>query len=160
MPTVKIYDIVTNDKYEFPLKYHLVGAKSVAKYMGMTEEKVRKCLHYGKWNGEYKAIEAGIVVKSDRHYKEKGRAFNRSNYVRHIEMRKRYQREKYRVRAEIHAKQIDKSVIQYDKNGECIRHWESVRKACGDLGLCPSSISKCCKGKLKSTGGFTWKFAE
>ena len=59
MPATKVYDIVTNDRYELPVKYHLVGAKAVAKYIGMTENKVRKCLYYGKWNGEYKAVAVG-----------------------------------------------------------------------------------------------------
>ena len=49
MPTVKIYDIVTNDRYEFPVKAHLTGAKAVAKYIGVTEQKVRKYLHRNRF---------------------------------------------------------------------------------------------------------------
>lgn len=64
--------------------------------------------------------------------------------------------------ARIHSKELNhsKPIIQYDKNGKYIRHWKSAREACRNLGLYPSNISKCCKGELKSTGGFLWKFVE
>ena len=62
----------------------------------------------------------------------------------------------------IHSKEIDRSkpVIQCDKKGKFIKRWKSAREACQKLNLYPGNISKCCKGELKSTGGFTWKFAE
>ena len=64
--------------------------------------------------------------------------------------------------ARIHQINLDKSkaVVQMNKNGEVIKIWESARKAFKNTGVYPGNISKCCHGKLKSTGGYTWKFAE
>ena len=73
MPTVKIYDIVTNDRYEFPVKAHLTGAKAVAKYIGVTEQKVRQYLHRNRFPGEYKAVEVGCRIVSEKTKARKNR---------------------------------------------------------------------------------------
>lgn len=52
-----------------------------------------------------------------------------------------------------------KSVIQYDRNGIYIKKWGSIREAGFCLSICPSSISKVCKGKYKTIGGFKWGYA-
>lgn len=64
--------------------------------------------------------------------------------------------------ARIHAEILDKSipVEQYSKDGMYLATWKSAREACKQLGLYPGNISKCCRGYLKSTGGYKWKFAE
>lgn len=51
-----------------------------------------------------------------------------------------------------------RSVIQLTKNGDVIRVWDYIRQAADELGLHKSDISKCCNGKLKTTGGFVWKY--
>lgn len=38
--------------------------------------------------------------------------------------------------------------------------YESASEAARQLGLFRSSISRCCEGKLQSTGGYHWKFME
>ena len=46
---------------------------------------------------------------------------------------------------------------QIDKeSNRVIKVWESSYQAARELGLDSSAIIKCCKGKLKSTGGFKW----
>lgn len=50
MPTVNIYNIVTNDAYEIPLVCDLVGARAVAEYLGMRENYVSRCICTGKWS--------------------------------------------------------------------------------------------------------------
>ena len=42
---MKAYMIVTNDELELPVKMDIFGAKSAANYLGITEQKFRKCLH-------------------------------------------------------------------------------------------------------------------
>jgi DNA-binding transcriptional regulator PaaX len=86
MPIIKLYDIVTNDKWEYPVKYNLVGAKQVAKYLGITENMVRQCLCRGRFNGKYKAIEVGVRVLSDKQKKRKQRAYNARQYRRRKEL--------------------------------------------------------------------------
>lgn len=46
------------------------------------------------------------------------------------------------------------------KNGVIVKTWESIKAACVDSRFDSSSISKCCKGKLKSHKGFEWKYTD
>lgn len=53
-------------------------------------------------------------------------------------------------------KRWDKKVICIN-TGEC---FESIKKASEKYNLDSSSISKCCRGKLKTVGGYKWKYIE
>lgn len=54
-----------------------------------------------------------------------------------------------------------KRVAQYDKQTyELIKIWGGIREVERELGIDSGSISKCCKGKRKSAGGFIWKYVE
>ena len=53
-----------------------------------------------------------------------------------------------------------KPIIQYDKNGNYIQEWECIRQIERQLGICNQNISKCCKGKYKSCGGYVWKYKK
>ena len=53
-----------------------------------------------------------------------------------------------------------RKVIQLDLNGEIIKTWESIKKASKTLNIDSSAITKCCKGKLKQTGGFKWQYHD
>lgn len=52
-----------------------------------------------------------------------------------------------------------KKVLQLTKSGEFIRKWPSAKEAELQLVISQSSICKCCNGKLKSAGGFVWRYA-
>lgn len=54
---------------------------------------------------------------------------------------------------------ISKPVLQYTKDGTLVNTFKSVREAERETKLWHCSISACCKGKLKTTGGFIWKYA-
>ena len=51
-----------------------------------------------------------------------------------------------------------KPILQYDKTGNFIREWPSARKIEEETGIYNPNISKCCLGKLKTSGGYIWKF--
>ena len=51
-----------------------------------------------------------------------------------------------------------KPIIQYTKEGEFIKEWTSGREAYIVLSIPPGNITKCCKGELKSAGGFVWSY--
>jgi hypothetical protein len=51
-----------------------------------------------------------------------------------------------------------KPVVQYTTSGEFIRQWESGATASRELGIHKSDITRCCKGKAKSAGGFQWMY--
>lgn len=38
--------------------------------------------------------------------------------------------------------------------------YESLHAAAKDTGTHPSNISACCKGRIKQTGGYSWKFVD
>ena len=53
-----------------------------------------------------------------------------------------------------------KKVIQYTKSGEFVKEWASAMEAQRELGIAQSNICACCKGKLKSAGGYVWRYAD
>jgi len=52
-----------------------------------------------------------------------------------------------------------KKINQYTINGEFIKSFDSIMGAAKELSITANSISLCCRGLLKSYGGFTWKYA-
>ena len=53
-----------------------------------------------------------------------------------------------------------KVVIQYDLNMNKIAEYESTMDAQRTLGIANSNISACCRGKLKTSGGFIWRYKD
>ena len=51
-------------------------------------------------------------------------------------------------------------IRQFTKDGTFVKEWPSAHEADRQLGIARSSIGKCCKGCLKSTGGFVWRYAH
>lgn len=51
-----------------------------------------------------------------------------------------------------------KPVLQFSKSGELIAEYPSAHEAERQTGCYQTHICKCCKGKLKSTGGYIWKY--
>ena len=51
-------------------------------------------------------------------------------------------------------------ILQFSKDGELIAEYPSIREAERLTGCHHQSIGQCCKGKLKSCGGFIWKYKE
>ena len=53
-----------------------------------------------------------------------------------------------------------KKIIQINKDTkEIIKIYNSIIEASKELKISRSSISKCCKGKYKTCGGYIWKYA-
>lgn len=53
-----------------------------------------------------------------------------------------------------------KPVSQYDAHGNKIGEYSSIESAGRTCHLAPTSISLCCRRKLKSCGGFIWRFND
>lgn len=51
-------------------------------------------------------------------------------------------------------------IEQYDKFGNFIATWSCAKQAGNYLNIDPSGITKCCKGKYKTAGGYVWKYAN
>ena len=54
---------------------------------------------------------------------------------------------------------MSKPIIQYTKEGKFIKEWIGTSEASRVLGIDRRNITRCCKGKLKSAGGFVWSYA-
>ena len=50
-------------------------------------------------------------------------------------------------------------ILQYSKDGELIAEYPSTHEASRQTGCNQSNICQCCKGKLKSCGGYIWQYA-
>ena len=57
-------------------------------------------------------------------------------------------------------RKIGKQVIQLTMNLEFVREWNTLAEINRETGYSADYISKCCKGKVKSSKGFKWMFAE
>ena len=53
-----------------------------------------------------------------------------------------------------------KRVAQYDLNGNLIRIWDYIRQVEKETGISHANISKCCKGKSKTAGGYIWRYTD
>lgn len=53
-----------------------------------------------------------------------------------------------------------KPILQYDKNKNFIAKWEYIKQASDILNIPAPNICDCCKGKIKSAGGYIWKYEE
>lgn len=51
-------------------------------------------------------------------------------------------------------------ILQFSKEGEFIAEYPSLHEASRITGCNKGNICSCCKGKLKSAGGFIWKYKE
>ena len=48
--------------------------------------------------------------------------------------------------------------MQYTKENQAIKQWESIQQASNELKINRSDIGSVCNGRYKSAGGFIWKF--
>lgn len=52
-----------------------------------------------------------------------------------------------------------KEICQLTQDGELVNTFPSAAEAKRITGVCDTSIIRCCHGKLKTAGGYTWMFA-
>ena len=51
-------------------------------------------------------------------------------------------------------------VMQYDLQGNFIKEWSKIRDVEEQLNICHQDISRCCKKKRKTAGGFIWRYKK
>ena len=54
----------------------------------------------------------------------------------------------------------EKPVNQYDMDGNFIRRFDSVKEAASIINTNPNNIARNCRGVIKTTGNFSWRFAD
>ena len=55
-------------------------------------------------------------------------------------------------------KHYSKKIAQYSKEGEFVRFWDSTVEA-GNSGFNKTAITNCLKGRVKTSGGYIWRYA-
>ncbi len=50
------------------------------------------------------------------------------------------------------------AIVQCDKYGNFIRKWDYIRQAAKELNLNSECVSLCCKGKMKQTKGYYFRY--
>lgn len=53
-----------------------------------------------------------------------------------------------------------KKINQYDLEGNFIKMWDSTMDIERELNIHHAHISKCCKGKYKTSGGYHWQYKD
>ena len=81
-----------------------------------------------------------------------------NNKVENLEWCTRKYNANYGERGKRASKSLGKKIMQYTKNGELVKEWESIKEATEKLHL--YGIGRACRGKLKSSGGYIWKYKE
>ncbi len=56
------------------------------------------------------------------------------------------------------AKKLSKPVLQFTRDNKFVAEFPSTMEAERQTRIFQTNISKCCNGKLKSAGGFVWRF--
>jgi hypothetical protein len=57
-------------------------------------------------------------------------------------------------------KNIKKSILQYDKQGNFIKEWSSIREASNNLNINETAISQTLNNKQKTSGNYIWRYKE
>lgn len=56
----KLFSIVTNDEYEFPVVCDILGFQAAVDYLGIALSTAYNYIYSGKWPGKYKIINLGF----------------------------------------------------------------------------------------------------
>lgn len=51
-----------------------------------------------------------------------------------------------------------RKVLQYDLSARLINVFESAKEATMKTGICKANISHCCRGRVKTAGGYIWRY--
>lgn len=71
---------------------------------------------------------------------------------------RRFSKETKEKLSEIHKRIQLTPVCQLSIDGETIKEWPGILIAEKELGINRKSISRCCRGKYKTAGGYKWKY--
>ncbi len=111
------------------------------------------------WYGRHHTEESKIKM-SKSHKKRLENPENHPMYGKH------HTKESRKKMGENHIKMLGKdnprsrTIEQYTLSGDFIKVFDSVGEASRATGIDGSSISRCANGKLKSAGGFDWKYVD
>lgn len=80
------------------------------------------------------------------HFKKDKKSYNETNIENNLLNKKSIRKQPLR------------KVVQYDKNGNMIKIYDSASDASKELLISTESIRNCCRGKRSTYNGFIWKY--
>ena len=112
---------------------------------------------YGKHRSEEARKSISNALKGSHLSEERKKKISDAHKGKHIP-----QEVREKIRESVISAKSDKvnKVLQYDKEGNLIRIWNSIKQIQEELQISYSAINSCCRGKQKSSCGFIWKYAE
>ena len=156
--------------------YRLENVVTKKKYIGMTSLKPKERWEYG-YRGKMKEAlgafpldlcwkkhiefqtpnkEQALELESElmKWYDSVENGYNTSAYYSHS--CKHSEESKNKIRENTPSN----PVLQFSKTGDLIAEYPSTMEAERQTGCYHTNICKCCKGKIKSCGGYIWKYKE
>jgi hypothetical protein len=173
----KIGELNTRERYwqEF---YHVIGkeglncklTETIDKSGRMSQEAIQT-----HWKSVLQYTSKGILIQEWKSVKEAGETLNifRSSISKCIKGKGksaggfiwRYKTNTVetsiqvgKVGNECKSENKQKLTIQYSKTGTIIEEWNSAKEAGEALKIKTTNITSCCRGEIKSAGGFIWKY--
>lgn len=126
---------------------------NVGNYLGFTINKKTKYVHILVYETFVGTIPKGYQINHKDENKH-------NNCVWNLETITPSQNVNYGKRNEKDAEHKIKPIEQYTVNGEFVYEYKGSRDAERKTGISQSNICKCCKGKVKTAGGYVWKYKE
>lgn len=80
-----------------------------------------------------------------------------NNNVNNLEMMTRSENQLHAYNI-LKRKRVGKEILQYDLKNNFIKKYENCCEASRKTNICRSCINDCCNGKLKTAGGYKWKY--
>lgn len=148
------------EKINLPIKSIDLKTLEVVNYKSATEASIklrldnsgiRKCI-----SGKRLSVGGKLFVKPDADIQESLLYYN----TRKAEAKRILNEKKVMVMTGMKFPSKWKPVIQYSEYGIVIKEWKNIKDPSINLSINRSSISKVCKGKMKTAGGFIWKYKE
>ncbi len=105
-----------------------------------------------KWKSAINASLALNITSSNIIKCVKNKAFHAGNFLWKSDIMNEIPNKKYIIK--------NKAILQQTLSGEFIKKWNSAKEIENTLNFNASSITKCCKNKLKTMYKFKWKYYE
>ena len=89
----------------------------------------------------------------------------------HLQLHYQYQPDSFKKPSEKRSKSISKAlrgrratekhvpIFQYTLDGVLVKEWECISDVTSD-GYSPGNVCSCCRGRLKTAGGYIWKYKK
>lgn len=162
----EIYYIEEFDLYAKHKKGYNVASGGIGgnPYAGKTEEEIEEIrrklseTHKGKKLSEETKQKMSESHKGKCKGKERNDMKGNNNPAKRKDVRKKISE---KVKGENNGNyNKGRKVAQYNINGELVKIWNNAKQASEQLNIDASSIAKCCRGKCKRAGNFTWRYCE